>query len=104
MTIKREEKALLVVDMQNDFLPGGALGLEGGKDIIGQINELMDLSFKEVDHATRIFLQWFVAEQVEEESSASKLAEKVKLAGSDSAAILVLDQELLRRQPDSSGG
>lgn len=63
-----------------------------------QINELMDLSFKEIDHATRIFLQWFVAEQVEEESSATKLAEKVKLAGNDSAAILVLDQELLRRQ------
>ena len=67
-----------------------------------QINELMDLSFKEVDHATRIFLQWFVAEQVEEESSATKLAEKVKLAGNASAAILVLDQELLRRQPESS--
>ena len=63
-----------------------------------QINELMDLSFKEIDHATRIFLQWFVAEQVEEESSATKLAEKVKLAGNDSAAILVLDQELLKRQ------
>ncbi|MCZ6765598.1 MAG: ferritin [bacterium] len=67
-----------------------------------QINDLMDLSFKEVDHATRIFLQWFVAEQVEEESSATKLAEKVRLAGKDGAAILVLDQELLKRQLGAS--
>jgi len=36
------KEALLVVDVQNDFLPGGALGVVGGDEIIAPINELMD--------------------------------------------------------------
>ena len=34
--------ALIVVDMQNDFCPGGALAVAGGKDIVPGINALMD--------------------------------------------------------------
>ena len=33
--------ALLVIDVQNDFCPGGALAVEGGGDIVPGINELM---------------------------------------------------------------
>lgn len=33
--------ALLVVDVQNDFLPGGALGIRGGDAIVGPINRLL---------------------------------------------------------------
>jgi nicotinamidase/pyrazinamidase len=33
--------ALLVVDVQNDFLPGGALGIAGGDRIIAPINRLL---------------------------------------------------------------
>ena len=33
--------ALLVVDLQNDFMPGGALGVEGGDTIIPLVNMLM---------------------------------------------------------------
>lgn len=62
-----------------------------------QINDLMNLASTENDHATRIFLQWFVTEQVEEESSASTLVEKVKLAKNDSGAMFILDQELSGR-------
>lgn len=71
-----------------------------------QINLLMDLSFKEVDHATRIFLQWFVEEQVEEESSAMTLVEKVKMAKDSPGAMFILDQELSKRQlgAEDSGG
>ena len=32
--------ALLVIDMQNDFMPGGALGVAGGDEIIPAINAL----------------------------------------------------------------
>ncbi len=35
--------ALLVVDMQNDFMPGGALAVEGGDTIIDAVNALMAL-------------------------------------------------------------
>ncbi|MCG8306299.1 MAG: bifunctional nicotinamidase/pyrazinamidase [Cytophagales bacterium] len=34
-------KALIVVDIQNDFLPGGALAVKDGDQIISTVNELM---------------------------------------------------------------
>jgi nicotinamidase/pyrazinamidase len=33
-------EALLIIDFQNDFTPGGALGVEGGDEIAGRLNEL----------------------------------------------------------------
>jgi nicotinamidase/pyrazinamidase len=33
--------ALLIIDVQNDFCPGGALGVAGGDTIVGGINALM---------------------------------------------------------------
>jgi nicotinamidase/pyrazinamidase len=33
-------RALLVVDMQNDFMPGGALAVPGGDDIVATVNRL----------------------------------------------------------------
>ena len=34
-------RALLVIDVQNDFCPGGALAVAGGDEIVGPINTLM---------------------------------------------------------------
>lgn len=34
-------RALIVIDMQNDFCPGGALAVEGGDQIVQPINRLM---------------------------------------------------------------
>ncbi len=34
-------RALLVIDVQNDFCPGGALAVAGGDEIVGPINALM---------------------------------------------------------------
>ena len=59
-----------------------------------QINELMNQAIKEGDHATRVILQWFVEEQVEEESTSRDLVEQVKLAGTNPSALLILDREL----------
>jgi nicotinamidase/pyrazinamidase len=36
------KSALLIVDIQNDFLPGGALGVENGDEVIPVANKLMD--------------------------------------------------------------
>ena len=36
------KKALLIVDVQNDFCPGGALGIKEGNQIVPIINTLMD--------------------------------------------------------------
>jgi nicotinamidase/pyrazinamidase len=36
------DEALIVIDVQNDFCPGGALAVAGGDEIIGRINGLME--------------------------------------------------------------
>jgi len=68
----------------------------------GQINSLMDQAISEKDHATRVILEWFVEEQVEEESSAQNLIEQVKLAKNEPGAILMIDRELGGRQPEAA--
>lgn len=40
--------ALLIVDVQNDFLPGGALGVKNGDLILPVINRLITLPFDEI--------------------------------------------------------
>jgi ferritin len=64
-----------------------------------KINALVDLAIAESDHAANTFLQWFVAEQVEEEATAQAIVEKLKLIGDNSMGILMLDQQLGQRTP-----
>jgi nicotinamidase/pyrazinamidase len=37
-----DTQALIVIDLQNDFCPGGALAVAGGDEIVAPINALMD--------------------------------------------------------------
>ena len=62
--------------------------------ITGMINNLVDLSLGEKDHAANAFLQWFVSEQVEEEATVQQVADKLKLAGDNPVALFMIDQEL----------
>jgi len=62
--------------------------------ITGRINDLVDIAIEEKDHASNIFLQWFVTEQVEEEASADEIVQKLKLVGNQGNAIFMLDREL----------
>lgn len=39
--MRRSDEALIVIDVQNDFCPGGALAVAGGDEIIPRINALM---------------------------------------------------------------
>jgi nicotinamidase/pyrazinamidase len=39
--MRPESDALIVIDVQNDFCPGGALAVAGGDQIVGGINDLM---------------------------------------------------------------
>jgi nicotinamidase/pyrazinamidase len=38
-----KQDALLIIDMQVDFLPGGALGVAGGHEVVAPINHLIEL-------------------------------------------------------------
>ena len=61
------------------------------------INDLMDLASSEQDHATKIFLQWFVSEQVEEEASVGDVLNKLRLIQTDTSGLFMLDAELAKR-------
>ncbi|WP_339132772.1 MAG: ferritin [Candidatus Electrothrix sp. GW3-4] len=61
------------------------------------INGLMDLAITEQDHATKIFLQWFVSEQVEEEASVGEVLNKLRLIQNDSSGLFMLDAEMAKR-------
>ena len=65
--------------------------------VTGLINELVDLAIKEKDHATNTFLQWFVNEQVEEESSADEAVQQLKMMGNAPGGMFMLDRELGQR-------
>ena len=69
--------------------------------VTGLINELVELSLAEHDHATNIFLQWFVSEQVEEEESVGGVLEQLKLMGEAKGGLFMIDRELAKR---SAGG
>lgn len=62
--------------------------------VTGLINDLTNLALDERDHATNIFLQWFISEQVEEESGVGAILAKLQLIGKDSSGLFTLDQEL----------
>lgn len=61
------------------------------------INDLVNLAIAEKDHATNNILQWFVAEQVEEENSALTVLDELKLIGNDGNGLLMKDRELGQR-------
>lgn len=51
------DEALIVIDIQNDFCPGGALAVPGGDEIVAPVNALMD------EFAVRVFTQdWHPAD------------------------------------------
>ena len=71
--------------------------LEHEKFVTKSINELVDLSIDEKDHATNIFLQWFVTEQIEEEGNDTEIISELKLISEDGRGLLMIDRELAQR-------
>jgi ferritin len=71
--------------------------LEHEKFVTKCINDLVDLAIEEKDHATNIFLQWFVTEQIEEEANDNEIISKLKLVGEKGDALLMIDRELAAR-------
>lgn len=71
--------------------------LEHEKEVTSRIHGLYELAAREEDYPAQVMLNWFVAEQVEEEKSASEIVERLRMAGDDGAALLLLDKELGER-------
>jgi ferritin len=69
--------------------------------VTGLINDLVEIANEERDHASQIFLQWFVSEQVEEEDSVGGVLEQLKLMGEAKGGLFMMDRELAKRRPSS---
>ncbi|MBB5020908.1 ferritin [Desulfurispira natronophila] len=65
--------------------------------VTARINDLVDLSLSEKDHATHIFLQWFVTEQVEEEATANDIIDQLKMVGSEKTGLFMINREMASR-------
>jgi len=71
--------------------------LEHEQLVTSRINELTELAVKGKDHATQIFMQWFVTEQIEEENNDRDIIAKLKLVGDNGQGVLMIDGTLGQR-------
>ena len=72
--------------------------LKHEKHITSCISHLMESAHSEKDHATAVFLQWFVKEQVEEEESVSTVLDQLNLIDGSKGAMFALDKQLGKRE------
>lgn len=62
--------------------------------VTASIHHLIDLSYKDSDHTTLNFLQWYVAEQREEEALMRSILDRIKLIGNGPMSLYYIDQEI----------
>ena len=62
--------------------------------ITKSIGDCMELAISEKDHATQIFLQWYVTEQVEEENNDREIISQLDIIKDDPQGLILLDKDL----------
>lgn len=67
------------------------------KKVTAMIHDLFALAREKNDYAAEQMLQWFVMEQVEEEDSAGRAVEQLRMAEGSTPALLMLDQQFGQR-------
>jgi len=71
--------------------------LEHEKMVTKRIYNLMDISIKDGEHATRSFLQWYVDEQVEEEANFKGILTKLTRSKNEVSMLYKMDDEMATR-------
>jgi len=72
--------------------------LKHEQKVTSLINVLYELAKEVNDHASVVFLQWFVSEQVEEEKNATVIIQTLKMIKAEGAPLIMLDRELAKRE------
>ncbi|MCB0475019.1 MAG: ferritin [Flavobacteriaceae bacterium] len=62
--------------------------------VSASINELVHITLQQKDYATHNFLQWYVAEQIEEEALARTILDKINLIGDDKGGLYMFDNDI----------
>ncbi len=73
------------------------LTLEHEKKVTGLIHDLYELALAEKDYPSQVLLQWYINEQVEEESNATQILETLKMTGDKGQALIMMDHALASR-------
>jgi ferritin len=68
--------------------------LKNEQAVTASINKMVELAQKEKDHGTFSFLQWYVDEQIQEETKFENILQKFDLIGRDRLAINEIDKDL----------
>jgi len=68
--------------------------LEHEIKVTESINRLVEVCLQEKDYTTHNFIQWYLAEQLEEEAQARTILDKAKLVGEDKAGLYLFDRDL----------
>jgi ferritin len=71
--------------------------LEHEVGVTQKINALFELSRSERDYASEIKLQWYVSEQVEEESNVGQVVDHLRAVGDQGGGIWYLDSRMAKR-------
>jgi len=69
-----------------------------------QVHKLVSMAIEQNDHSTNNFLQWFVKEQIEEESSVRAILAKVRRAAGTPAALLMIENDIAQARNVSLPG
>jgi ferritin len=72
--------------------------------VSNEINDVVETCLKEKDYTTHNFMQWYVAEQIEEEALARTIMDKLKLIGEDKGGLYLFDRDIetLTIQPSNA--
>ncbi|GKS66695.1 ferritin [Nitrosarchaeum sp.] len=70
------------------------MALKNEQVVTSAIHKLVEIAQKDKDHSTYVFLEWFVNEQVQEETKFETLIQKFELIGRDKLAINEIDKIL----------
>jgi len=65
------------------------------KQVTGSINDLYSLAERSMERSATAMLDWFVNEQIQEVAEARFVRKRLRLAGENTAALLLLDQQFL---------
>lgn len=70
--------------------------LEHELNVTDSINNIVGLCLDEKDFTTHNFMQWYVAEQLEEEALARTTIDKLNMIGTDKGGLYLFDRDLLK--------
>ena len=63
-------------------------------NVTAEINNVVENCLKEKDYTTHNFMQWYVAEQIEEEALARTIMDKLNLIGDDKGGLYLFDRDM----------